>query len=72
LFQGDVFSKHRGKFMQVHVTVEDKGVFTSPFTATITYVPSSNPLGEGACAENPHEYYNNKDSDVPKADKPDF
>jgi hypothetical protein len=72
LFQGDVFSKHRGKFMQVHVTVEDKGVFTSPFTATITYVPSANPLNEVVCAENPHEYYSNKDSDVPKADKPDF
>src|SRR5258708_34945924 len=72
LFQGDVFSKHRGKFMQVHVTVEDKGVFTSPFTATITYVPSSNPLNEVVCAENPHEYYNNKDSAVPKADNPDF
>ena len=72
LFQGDVFSKHRGKFMQVHVTVEDEGVFTSPFTATITYVPSANPLNEVVCAENPHEYYNNKDSDVPKADKPDF
>jgi hypothetical protein len=72
LFQGDVFSKHRGKFMQVHVTVEDAGVFTSPFTATITYVPSGGPLNENACAENPHEYYNNKDSNVPKADKPDF
>jgi hypothetical protein len=72
LFQGDVFSKHRGKFLQVHVTVEDEGVFTSPFTATITYVPSANPLNEVVCAENPHEYYNNKDSDVPKAAKPDF
>ena len=72
MFVGDVFSKHRGKFMQVHVTVEDAGVFNWPFTATITYVPSANPLGEGVCAENPHEYYNNKDSDVPKADKPDF
>jgi hypothetical protein len=72
LFQGDVFSKHRGKFMQVHVTVEDEGVFTSPFTGTITYVPSNGPLNENACAENPHEYYNNKDSDVPKAGKPDF
>jgi hypothetical protein len=72
LFQGDVFSKHRGKFMQVHVTVEDEGVFTSPFTATITYVPSANPLNEVVCAENPHEYYNSKDSDVPTAKKPDF
>jgi hypothetical protein len=72
MFAGDVFSKHRGKFLQVHVTVEDEGVFTSPFTATLTYVPSRNPLNEAVCAENPHEYYNNRDSDVPKADKPDF
>src|SRR5215469_4758862 len=73
LFTGDVFTKHRGgKFMQVHVTVEDEGVFTSPFTATITYAPSDGPLNENACAENPHEYYNNKDSNVPRADKPDF
>ena len=35
MFIGDVFSKHRGKFLQVHVTVEDEGVFTSPFTATL-------------------------------------
>jgi hypothetical protein len=69
MFSGDVFS---GKFLQVHVTVEDEGVFTSPFTATLTYVPSSSPLGEAVCAENAHEYYNNKDSDVSKADKPDF
>jgi hypothetical protein len=72
MFAGDVFSKHRGKFLQVHVTVEDEGVFTSPFTATLTYVPSRNPLQEAVCAENPHEYYNNRDSDVPKAEKPDF
>jgi hypothetical protein len=24
------------------------------------------------CAENIHEYYYNKDSEVPRADKPDF
>jgi len=72
LFNGDVFSGHRGKFMQVHVTIEDPGVFTAPFTATMTYVPSPDSLPEGVCAENPHEYYNNKDTDVPKAAKPDF
>jgi len=72
MFVGDVFSKHRGKFLQVHVTVEDEGVFTSPFTATLTYVPSRNPLNEAVCAENLREYYNNRDTDVPKADKPDF
>ena len=72
MFAGDVWSKHRGKFMQAEVTVEDEGVFTAPFTATLTYVPNPGPLEETICAENTHEYYNNKDSDVPKADKPDF
>jgi hypothetical protein len=72
MFAGDVWSKHRGKFLQVQVTVEDAGVFTSPFTATLTYVPNPDLLPESICAENPHEYYNNRDSDVPKAAKPDF
>ena len=72
LVNGDVLSKHRGKFLQVHVTVEDEGVFTAPFTATMTYVPSPIPYREGVCAENPHEYYNGKDTDVPKSAKPDF
>jgi hypothetical protein len=30
LFLGDPFSKHRGKFLQLHVTIEDEGVFTTP------------------------------------------
>ena len=72
MFSGDVWSKHRGKFLQAQVTVEDTGVFTAPFTATLTYVPNPGLLPESICAENPHEYYNNKDSDVPKANKPDF
>jgi len=72
MFNGDVFSQHRGKFLQVQVTIEDEGVFTSPWTATMTYVPASDSIPEGVCAENPHEYYNNRDSDVPKAAKPDF
>ena len=57
---------------QVEVTVEDGGVFTTPFTATMTYTPSADPIPEGVCAENPREYYNNKDTDLPKALKPDF
>jgi hypothetical protein len=72
LFNGDVFSQHRGKFLQLHVTIEDEGVFTTPWTATLTYVPGPDFIAEGVCAENPREYYNNKDSDVPKAEKPDF
>jgi len=72
-FVGDVWAQHpSGKFMQVHVTIEDAGVFTTPWTATLTYAPSPDLLQEGACAENPREYYNNKDTDLPKAGKPDF
>ena len=73
LFNGDVWTRHRSeKFLQLHVTIEDAGVYTTPWTATLTYAPGGDQVGEGVCAENRHEYYNNKESDVPKAEKPDF
>src|SRR5450631_2100700 len=64
--------KYRGKYLQVHFTVEDEGVFTMPWSATITYGPGAGEWIEIVCADNRREYYNNKDSDVPTADKPDF
>ena len=64
--------KYRGKYLQVHFTVVDEGVFTMPWSATITYGPGSGEWQEIACADNRHEYYNNKDTEVPTADKPDF
>ena len=69
---GDLDPNYRGKFLQVTFTVEDEGVFTTPWTATITYRPSPMPWQELVCAENTHEYYYNKESDVPAAAKPDF
>jgi hypothetical protein len=69
---GDINPNYRGKFLQLTYTVEDEGVFTTPWSATITYRPAPGPWQELACAENTHEYYNNKDSDVPTAAKPDF
>jgi hypothetical protein len=73
LFQGDVWTRHKdSKFLQVHVTIEDEGVFTRPWTATLTYAPGPASVDEGVCAENRMEYYNNRESDVPKAEKPDF
>jgi hypothetical protein len=63
---------YRGKHLQLQFTVEDAGVFTMPWNATITYGRGSNDWPETVCAENRHEYYNNKDSDVPTAEKPDF
>jgi hypothetical protein len=74
--EGRVDRNYRGKHLQLQFTVEDKGVFTSPWTATVTYRPSTivppEEWPESVCAENTHEYYYNKESDVPKADKPDF
>ncbi len=69
---GDLDPAYRGKFLQVTFTVEDEGVFTIPWTATITYRPARDPWQETICAENTHEYYYNKESEVPTAAKPDF
>jgi len=63
---------YRGKYLQLLVTVEDEGVFTMPWSATITY---GRPLGEwleNVCAENPRKYGTEKDVEVPTADTPDF
>jgi hypothetical protein len=68
----DFDPEYRGKHLQVEITIEDEGVFTTPWSATVTY---GRPVGqwlEHVCAENPFEYYNGKDSAVPTAAKPDF
>jgi hypothetical protein len=61
----------QGKYLQLRFTVEDKGVFTTPWTATMTYRISPNEWQEEACSEN-IQWYSGKDADVPRADKPDF
>jgi hypothetical protein len=63
---------YRGRHLQIYFTVEDEGVFTMPWSATITYGRGSTDWPETVCAENIQEYYNNKESDVPRADRPDF
>jgi hypothetical protein len=60
-----------GKVLQLEFTVEDEGVFTSPWSATITYRRGSG-WTEVVCAENVREYYAAKETDVPRADKPGF
>ena len=67
----DIDRDYRGKHLQVHFTVEDEGVFTTPWSATITYRRGSTEWPEIVCAENPQVYYD-KDTDVPTASKPDF
>jgi hypothetical protein len=63
---------YRGKHLQLTFTVEDPAVFTTPWSATVTY---GRPLGEwleNVCAENPNKYGTERDVQVPTADKPDF
>jgi hypothetical protein len=69
---------YRGKGMQLEFTVEDPGVFTMPWSATITYGRSTRTLWEERiCAENidhyySGQYYSDKDAHIPTADKPEF
>jgi hypothetical protein len=70
--QVGVDRSYRGKHLQLVYTVEDPGVFTMPWVATVTYGRGSNDWPETVCSENRNEYYNNKEADVPRADKPDF
>ena len=65
----------RIKYLQLQFTVEDKNVFTKPWTATMTYGAGGSDAAadwsEYACAEN-IQWYSGKDADVPQASKPDF
>jgi hypothetical protein len=74
---GAVDPNYKGKGLQLEFTVEDAGVFTMPWSATITYGRSATPWEERACAENvQHDYQQNQFSDknahIPTADKADF
>jgi hypothetical protein len=59
-----------GRHLNLELTVEDEGVFTMPWSATITYRPASGEWPEFVCAQNPDEFL--RKSAVPIADKPDF
>jgi hypothetical protein len=63
---------YRGKGLQLQFTVEDEGVFTMPWSATVTYRRALGVVPENVCAENLRATYVAKDSTVPRPDKPDF
>jgi hypothetical protein len=63
--------KYRGKYLQLRFTIDDEGVFTTPWTATMTYGRSAADWVEAVCAEN-IQWYSGKNAEVPRADKPDF
>jgi len=63
---------YKGKGLQLQFTVEDEGVFTMPWSATVTYRRGLGEWPEVICAENTREYYAGRNTAVPRADKPDF
>jgi hypothetical protein len=68
----DFDANYRGKVLQLRFTVEDEGVFTMPWTATITYRRAVGSWTDLICAENRNEPTTRKESAVPTAIKPDF
>jgi hypothetical protein len=61
----------RGKGLQLEFTVEDGGVFTMPWSATMTYRRAAGQWPEYVCSENTNEY-TTRETSVPRAEKPDF
>jgi hypothetical protein len=62
---------YKGKGLQVQLTIEDAGVFTMPWSATVTFQRALDEWAELVCAENP-EWYPGAYSEVPTAQKPNF
>ena len=61
---------YRGKYLELSYTVEDQGVFTMPWSATVTFGRGTNTWPETVCAENAHSFAG--DEMVPTAARPDF
>ncbi len=61
---------YKGKVLQLEFKVEDKNVFTMPWTSTITYQRHWGPWTDLICSENRREPQS--ESRVPTADPPDF
>jgi len=67
--------EYKRKGLQLELTVEDEGIFTTPWSATMTYRRPLSPLGqwpEVVCSENAAGYDRGGKAAVPTADKPDF
>jgi hypothetical protein len=69
----------RGKWLQLLFRVDDPNVFTTPWSATVTFgpavqsvAPGANAWPEDVCAENPHKYGTEEDVQLPTARVADF
>ena len=63
---------YRGKGLQLEFKVEDPNVFTMPWGAKVTYLRAGGIWQEQVCAENTREYYDDTDTKIPVATRPDF
>ena len=63
---------YKGQGLELHFAVEDDGVFTTPWSAIVTYRRAANAMPENVCAENLRGTFLSKDSAAPLAISPDF
>ena len=63
---------YRGKGLQLEFKVEDPKIFTMPWGAKVTYLRAGGIWQEQVCAENTREYYDDADTKIPAAARPDF
>jgi hypothetical protein len=66
------FVQDEKRALQIHVTIDDPNIFTSPWTGTITYRRTGMPWEERICAENNTDILHQGFESVPTAEKPDF
>lgn len=63
---------YKGPGLQIAFSVDDPAVFTTPWSAQVTYRRSAGQWEERVCADNPHNYSTGADVPVPQAASPDF
>jgi hypothetical protein len=59
------------KYLELRFTVEDEGVFTTPWTATMTFWRGPADWAESVCAENTY-WFPGQEAALPRANKQDF
>jgi hypothetical protein len=63
---------YRAKGLQLEFIVDDPNVFTAKWGAKVTYLKAGGIWQEQVCAENTREYYDDIDTKIPAAARPDF
>ena len=67
-----VDQEYAGKGLEVQFTIDDPATFTKPWSAKVTYRRLRGGWAEQVCAENTREYYDDRSTEVPTANRPDF